>query len=678
MPDLKPKDKKKCLAMEKKLAKCQFDCGKEPPMSPTEILAKCSHSDTNFYYGDTFQNEHRKVEDCVSECMETESCKAITYRTATKTCYFKSVEGGSSGPSKSNGYISTNMDCDRSEVDLHCQRTDWAFYGADMRSLYTESMEDCVRLCRDTENCKAINYRESDGYCWLKNKRGGSSGPYHAFGHMAMNMECDNTPITNFDCLREGISFYSAQLRNLAVADIQECAMHCQDTENCKAITYQDSRHQCYLKSRSGGYYPQVSEGYSSMNMKCNISEAENMDCLRAGINYPGADKGNLEVSDMEECVRYCRETEGCKSVTFRTSDNRCYLKSQRGGSSGPLIAAGHDSMNMECDNSPVKDLNCTRNGFNYPGGDLRNLVVEEKEDCVKHCRDTEYCKAIVISEKNSTLTCYLKNRKVGLSVPVAAAGYESMNMEQECNTNSTISNMDCLREGMLFNGADIGNTVVVDEKACALMCRDTNGCKSFSFKLSENRCYMKNRRGGSSGPSLDEDYNSMNMDCNNSPVNETMKCLRKGIFFNGGQLKVYIVADIEECIMYCRDTEGCKSLTFREDNHHCYLLNKQGGSSGPTVNSGYKSLNMECDNSKPKQLKCQHSNERFYSGWGSELKSLTVSDVEECLRWCRDTEDCQAVSFRENGNLCELKRRKFEWWKNKSLYTSFNMDCEV
>ncbi|KAL5260425.1 hypothetical protein ACHWQZ_G010525 [Mnemiopsis leidyi] len=672
MPDLKPKEKKKCLALEKKLRKCQFDCGKKPPMSPAEILARCSHSDMKFNSGDMFHKVYVNIEDCVRDCIKSQSCKAISYNTGTQTCYFKLEEGGRSGPTKEKGYISTNMDCDRSRVDLHCQRLGIGFSGADIRSLYSESMEHCVRLCRDLENCKSITYRESDGYCWLKSKEGGSSGPHHSAGHRSINMECDNKPITDFDCLREGINFYSAHLTNLAVADIQECAKHCSETEACKAITFRDSDHQCFLKSKFGGYYPQVAADYSSMNMECDKSKVDNMDCMRTGINFGSADMGNLVVSDREQCVKHCLDTEGCKSITYMISDNRCYLKSKRGGSIGPYAAAGYDSMNMECDNSPVKNLDCIRDGINFPGADLRNLVVEEKEECVKHCRDTEDCKAVVLLEQNSQLNCYLKSRRGGSAVPVASAGYQSMNME--CD-NSKVSNLNCLREDLFFSGADIGNTVVADEKACVKLCRDTENCQGFSFRLSDNRCYAKSRRGGSSGPSLERNFKSMNMECDNSPVTEPMKCLRRGLDFPGSTQKQITVADIEECVRHCRDTEDCQALTFREDYHYCYLKNERGGSSGPRVSPGYSSLNLECENSTPKQLQCPTLDERFA---GSELSHLRVTNFEECLRRCRDTEDCQAVSYRETDSLCELKSAKFEWWSIKSHYISVNMDCDM
>ena len=671
MPELKPKYAKKCAALEKKLSKCRFDCGEKPPLTPAELLARCSHSDIQFSGTSIFHRLYTSVEECIRDCRRSESCKAISYNTLSKTCYFKSVEGGSSGPDPEEGYISTNMNCDRSEVDLRCQRKDFAYSGGDIMNFRSESFKSCALLCRDTENCKAVAFREYDGQCWLKSQRGGDTGPYHSAGYRAMNMECDNDPvIIDSDCVREGIYFYSADLRSLAVADLQECAEHCRETESCKSISFRDSDHQCFLKSKLGGYYPRVAVGYSSMNLECNSTAVTNLDCMRTGISFPGADKGNLVVSSQEECVKHCRDTEGCKSITFRASDSRCYLKYKRGGDTGPILAEGHDSINMECDNSPVKNLDCIRSNINFPGADLRNLIVEEREECVRHCRDTELCKALVFRESNNKTYCYLKSRRGGSTVPVVAEGYDSMNME--CD-NSKVSNMKCLREGLVFSSADIGNTVVADERECVKLCRDTEDCQSFSFRLSDNRCYAKNRRGGTSGPSLDRNYNSMNMECDNSPVTETMKCLRQGLSFPGHDLRQIIVADVEECVRHCRDTELCQALTFQESSHRCYLKSRRGGSSGPTVTPGYSSLNLECDNSKPEQLKCPTLDEKFA---GYDMRHVAVSDFEECLRRCKDTEGCQAVSFRETDNVCELKSAKFEWWKIKNHYQSVNMDC--
>jgi hypothetical protein len=504
----------------------------------------------------------------------------------------------------------------------------------------------------------------------MKYKRGGTSGPIAEASYRSMNMECDVEPSS--DCLREGISFNKADLRNLAVADVKECVQHCKDTESCKAFTFRGSDHQCYLKSRYGGMYPEVTPFHWSMSMECNNSKVDNMHCMREGYDFPGAHMGNLVVAHEVECVKHCRDTEGCKAITFAQKDNRCYLKSRAGGDFGPIASAGHKSMNMICDNSPVRNLDCLRNNTNFPGANLRNFLVQSKEECVSRCRDTERCKALVFKKFDSHLRCYLKDRRGGSTVPEKAEGYESMNME--CKTNNVI-NMKCLRKGLFFSGADIGSTVVENEEACAMLCTLTEDCKSFSFKISDKRCYAKHRRGGASGPSKDIEYNSMNMECDNSPVADTLSCLRKGLNFPSpsNDLKSIVVRDEAECVSHCRDTENCVAFTFWESNHYCYLKSKRGGFDGPTVSPGYNSLNMECDNTKPTQMKCELKDERFP---GHDIRSLVVPSFEECLRRCRDTEGCRAVSFRETDNMCEMKKEKFEWWRIKSHYLSVNMDC--
>ena len=126
---------------------------------------------------------------------------------------------------------------------------------------------------------------------------------------------------------------------------------------------------------------------------------------------------GNIVVAGESECVRRCRDTEGCKAFTFRESDKRCYLRDKAGGDTGPSVAAGHNSMNLVCDNSPVKNLDCIRSETNFPGADLRNILVNKKEECVRHCRDTERCKAVVFTKSGSQFRCYLKYRRGGATV---------------------------------------------------------------------------------------------------------------------------------------------------------------------------------------------------------------------------------------------------------------------
>ena len=449
------------------------------PTKPDKIIQKCAHENTNFPGADFYNQVYASVEDCAEDCLRTKTCKSITYRASDRRCYFKTMDGGSAGPTTAAGHTSVNMKCDRSEIKMSCQREGISFTGADIRNIVSAGIEECVLFCRDTENCKAVSFLEASQRCYLKSKYGGGSGPVIYAGYTSMNMECDNSPVKNLDCLREGMNFAGADLRNIVAADEEECVLHCRDTEQCVSFAFRESDHRCYLKSRRGGVTgPVPSAGFNSMNMECDNSPVKNMGCLREGINFVGAGLRNLIVADEEECVGHCRDTEGCKGFTFIESSHQCYLKSKRGGNY-PSLVAGYNSMNMECDNSPVKNLNCLREGINFASADIGNLVVADEEECVRMCRDTERCVAFTLIE--SSHRCYLKYKKGGYYGPTTQAGYNSMNMV--CD-NSPVKNLDCLREGINFPGADTRNLVVADEEECVRHCRDTELCVAFTFIL--------------------------------------------------------------------------------------------------------------------------------------------------------------------------------------------------
>ena len=42
------------------------------------------------------------------------------------------------------------------------------------------------------------------------------------------------------------------------------------------------------------------------------------LNCKREDVDYWGADIGYRTASSLQECIDYCKETDGCKSFTFR------------------------------------------------------------------------------------------------------------------------------------------------------------------------------------------------------------------------------------------------------------------------------------------------------------------------------------------------------------------------
>ena len=683
---MKKKERTHCKHTESRLKTCKYTCeetpeptkepGPEPtespdPATPHKVVQKCSHENTNFPGADFFNKVYGSIEDCVNDCLRAKSCKSITYRELDGRCYFKSMDGGSSGPAPAVGYTSVNMKCDRSPKKMNCQRANTNFEGADLTSLVSAGIEECVTFCRDTENCKSITFLEASLRCYLKSQYGGEAGPVPKAGYTSMNMQCDNSPV-NLDCLREGINFAGANINlGVVVTDVKECVRYCRDTENCVAFTVRGVDQQyCFLKSKRGGdWAPTKLADRKSMNMVCDNGPVKNLGCARQDFDFPGAHLGSLIVPDIKACVRYCRDAERCKALTYDQSKRVCYFKTTRGGAAGPRPRVGYKSINMECDNSKINNLNCLREGINFPGAaaEIGNVVVADVKECVRHCRDTENCVALTFGESENK--CYLKSKRGGLQGPTKEVGYKSMNMV--CD-NSPVNNFACVREDFNFPGADVRNSAIIvpDIAECARLCRDTDGCKAVTFIEVNHYCYFKTRRGGNT-PRPRAGYKSMNLVCDNSKVTN-LNCLRKGLNFPGADLGNLPVADEEECVRQCRDTEDCVAFTFIESTKYCYLKSKRGGNYGPWRTAGQNSLNMECDNSKV-DLSCGVEKENFAE---KELRNIGVGDREECVRMCRDTEDCFSVSL--TNNQCSLKPKEFEWWQITSAenYWSTNIKC--
>jgi len=76
--------------------------------------------------------------------------------------------------------------------------------------------------------------------------------------------------------------------------------------------------------------------------------------------------------------------------------------------------------------------------------------------------------------------------------------------------------------------------------------------------------------------------------------------------------------------------------------------------------------MNMECDNTKV-DLSCVEEDSDFP---GYNIRSLTLDNLETCISICRDTQDCLAVTFKEQSTTCDLKRKEFDWWE-KNAYTN-------
>jgi len=87
--------------------------------------------------------------------------------------------------------------------------------------------------------------------------------------------------------------------------------------------------------------------------MDCNNKVDQT--CAKVGVDYGGADLGHRTAHSLSQCEQFCRDTERCQSLTFRDSDNSCWLKYRKSGARGPTHITGLVSLNMDCPTGSVR-----------------------------------------------------------------------------------------------------------------------------------------------------------------------------------------------------------------------------------------------------------------------------------------------------------------------------------
>ena len=238
------------------------------------------------------------------------------------------------------------------ELDTSCLRYESDFPGADMRNMKTETLNECAKQCQESGGCKSITYSPSDKNCWLKNKRGGDSGPVPKAGLHSMNIDCSSSKrfdASDLACAMDNWDFEGADMRNFKAPSFEACAIACHDAAECRSITFRKSDNHCWLKSEEGGNGgPSPKDGLLSRNLQCDNSPLP-MHCRQANTDFAGADLRNFKVDNIQSCANACRMSQHCQSITYRLSDKNCWLKNKRGGENGPSSHEGLISMNNAC-----------------------------------------------------------------------------------------------------------------------------------------------------------------------------------------------------------------------------------------------------------------------------------------------------------------------------------------
>ena len=326
--------------------------------------------------------------------------------------------------------------------------------------------------------------------------------------------------------------------------------------------------------------------------------------CKKEGIWFGGKTTKQLKSESFDDCAKACKEEDWCKSLSFGHIRKDCFLFNVKGGR-GPQSSGDHNpytSLVMDCDTSPV-DSSCRRDNYNYmnadlPLSDVFPLKADGFDDCARHCRDTELCKAFTLSKSDNT--CILKTKRGGHRGGRPYDGYISMNID--CSVKVDVSDRSCDMDGYNMRWADLRHFTSTGYEQCAIACGDSEECKAFSLRKSDNYCWLKYMYGGSRGPGRVNNYISRNMECDTSDLD--LSCARDGIDLPGGRLQYgFKTTSFEECAKICRMSEKCIAISFRKADKECYLKRDNTYNTGigePTPDAAMISMIFDCSETEP------------------------------------------------------------------------------
>ena len=112
-------------------------------------------------------------------------------------CKLSSEQGGVPGFKKHPDYLSMNLRCDESPLDLSCVQHDRARGGEQLFAYVAESEAECLLLCRDTRGCSHVVFDSGNSRCSARDANRDYVGVRGEVGVTTLRLSCDEThPLT--------------------------------------------------------------------------------------------------------------------------------------------------------------------------------------------------------------------------------------------------------------------------------------------------------------------------------------------------------------------------------------------------------------------------------------------------------------------------------------------------
>ncbi|XP_053303202.1 coagulation factor XI [Pleuronectes platessa] len=297
---------------------------------------------------------------CQQLCTEHPSCLFFSFLRHDWTrdnrnffCYLKStpslkpnvrtpVQGITSGFSLKNCPSKLEQPC---QSQLY-QNVD--FPGADYKSFFTSSVEECQKVCTQDPHCRFFAFMngvytpENTRYrCFLKHSWSVPRSPVIKKEVGAVSGFSHKLQMTQyFGTVCQGKIFLNTDIRghdidNLPAASAEHCQALCTDKPSCTYFSYNRGDFQCYLKGNPSVMVTSTN-AVTTSGIPVHFCQMDNswLQVSHEGVNFQGSDLRSELMDDPDKCQRTCTTDPLCQFYTYFHESypnpdfrRRCYLK---------------------------------------------------------------------------------------------------------------------------------------------------------------------------------------------------------------------------------------------------------------------------------------------------------------------------------------------------------------
>ncbi|KAJ0391790.1 hypothetical protein ATCC90586_011668 [Pythium insidiosum] len=283
---------------------------------------------------------------------------------------------------------------------------------------------------------------------------------------------------------------------------------------------------------------------------------------------------------------------------------------------------------------APIRYSCVVEDGFDYVGKDIKNVQAPLGK-CCQECANVPECAAWTWTDFNGG-TCWLKSTRDGIVVnPGAKSSLFTNSLEIAClNRENDVD----------FEGQDISNVQSGDVGGCCDKCRNTLGCRAYTWTdFNGGTCWLKSSVGQAvRKPGV------VSVEAFPRPDPTSDRCvLENGVDFVGNDVDSAPAKSAGECCSVCRKHERCRAFTWTAYNGGTCWLKSDVGSvvANPDAVSARTRQGDRCTVAKGVDIV------------GRDVGSMPAAEAGACCKACRARDDCSAFTWTDfNGGTCWFK----------------------